>query len=91
MNRTIDRDSDSLLRFAEKLNLFSSNLSFYIGDFISCCNDASDTMQDASAQQAIYLLSGIAESLKADMHVALLLSEYITKSAKLMEESDSLL
>ena len=91
MNQVIDRDSGQLRHFAESLSQFCQDIDSIADRVCARCGEASGMMRDDSGQEALRLLSAIAEDLRAEAVVAQRLAENLNLSAQFMEESETYL
>lgn len=89
MNRIIDRDSDSMRKYASDLKQFCDNMNYLTGSLLANCSDAMDSMQDKSGQDAIFLLNSLIEDIREQIYNASNLADNLIKSAELIEEADN--
>jgi len=76
-------------RFSDSLTQFSCDMHFITGHLANACSDASDMMQDKTGQDALRLLMGFVEDMRASTMIAENLADNIIVSATLIEESDT--
>ena len=91
MDSVINRDSDGMRHFSSCVIQHSSELSEILDDFSRACDSALDMMHDKTGKDAVSILLDIIEDIRSEMNRAVDLANRVTVSAKLIDESDSLL
>lgn len=88
MDKRIERDSDDMRAFSTYLQYFSEEAMYYASDLRCNCSISEEHMQDESGQDALNIITNLAENILSEAYAARALSERLLMSAKLIEESD---
>lgn len=91
MDSVVNRDSDGMRHFSNCVIQHSSELSDILDDFSRACGSALDMMRDKTGTDAVSIILDIIEEIRVEMNRTVDLANRVNVSAKLIDESDSLL
>ncbi len=91
MNRIVNRDSDTMRAFARASTSITREFEAVSDHLSSLLYDAEENMQDQSGRDAITIIRDIIAELDGEIKKIAYVSQQITKSAEVLDETNELL